>query len=254
MDNLCTIIMENPKSKIQNPKLKFNQGKNAAFTLIELLVVVAIIALLVSILLPSLNQAKELTRRVICATNLKHIGLGLVMYAQDNNEKYPPRWNAHWPVGDFCLGPHSPPATSYCPGFMALVPDYVSAIGAFFCPSNGSFSQEHDWPYVSSDGTVNDKKAFSGYCYWANNCSVSMPEGVLTVTPIEDDELAYDLTSSGDTVVASDIMSEGTPSWNSHLPGEFMGGNILYNDTHAEWKQGDNTELKLDLAGIDFWF
>ena len=59
------------------------QRRPTGFTLIELLVVVSIIALLVSILLPSLNQARELAKRVVCASNLKGITLGLNLYAND---------------------------------------------------------------------------------------------------------------------------------------------------------------------------
>ena len=58
--------------------------QRVGFTLIELLVVVAIIALLVSILLPSLSQARELARRSLCMSNLHHIGMGIHMYANDN--------------------------------------------------------------------------------------------------------------------------------------------------------------------------
>lgn len=53
------------------------------FTLIELLVVIAIISLLVSILLPSLQSAKEMARSVVCMSNLKNISLGSVQYAED---------------------------------------------------------------------------------------------------------------------------------------------------------------------------
>ena len=63
--------------------------KRTAFTLIELLVVVAIISLLLSILLPSLTMAKELARRVLCASNQHQIGLGLLMYANENNDYLP---------------------------------------------------------------------------------------------------------------------------------------------------------------------
>jgi len=59
------------------------------FTLIELLVVVAIIALLVSILLPSLGKAKELANRVYCAANQRGIGQSLNLYAYDNNSIMP---------------------------------------------------------------------------------------------------------------------------------------------------------------------
>ncbi len=53
----------------------------------ELLVVVAIIALLVSILLPALGQAREETKRVVCSTNLRQFGLAWSVYAEDNHDK-----------------------------------------------------------------------------------------------------------------------------------------------------------------------
>jgi prepilin-type N-terminal cleavage/methylation domain-containing protein len=59
--------------------------RKRAFTLIELLVVVAIIALLVAILLPSLGRAREMARRSMCGSNLRQVGLALVTYSQDSN-------------------------------------------------------------------------------------------------------------------------------------------------------------------------
>jgi len=63
--------------------------RSKGFTLIELLVVVAIIALLVSILLPSLGRARELARQSICMSNLKSIGTAIAMYQASNRDQYP---------------------------------------------------------------------------------------------------------------------------------------------------------------------
>ncbi len=60
-----------------------------AFTLIELLVVITIISLLVAILLPSLGQARQQARRVVCSSNLREIGIAIHVYAGDYDDMIP---------------------------------------------------------------------------------------------------------------------------------------------------------------------
>ena len=71
-----------------------------SFTLIELLVVIAIISLLAAILFPVFAQAREKARQTACMSNEKQLALGVLMYAQDNDERLPPTQaadNTLWP-------------------------------------------------------------------------------------------------------------------------------------------------------------
>lgn len=62
-------------------------NKRKGFTLIELLVVIAIIAVLMAILMPALNRAREQGKRAVCLSNLKQLTLAWIMYADDNDDK-----------------------------------------------------------------------------------------------------------------------------------------------------------------------
>lgn len=74
-----------PKELMKTGRHKNGKG----FTLVELLVVVAIIALLASILLPSLGRAREMAKGASCLSNLRNIGISLLVYNQDNQGYYP---------------------------------------------------------------------------------------------------------------------------------------------------------------------
>ncbi|MCW5551130.1 MAG: type II secretion system protein [Verrucomicrobiae bacterium] len=63
------------------------------FTLIELLVVIALIGIIAAMLLPGLACAKELAKRTCCASNLRQVHLALFGYAEDHNERMPPKFD-----------------------------------------------------------------------------------------------------------------------------------------------------------------
>lgn len=102
----------------------------SAFTLIELLVVIAIIAILAAILFPVFGRARENARRSSCQSNLKQIGLGVLQYAQDYDERYPPAANYSDTTQVFNGGGKDKAV------WFVLVQPYVKSTQVFKCPSN----------------------------------------------------------------------------------------------------------------------
>ncbi|MEO8137687.1 MAG: prepilin-type N-terminal cleavage/methylation domain-containing protein [Betaproteobacteria bacterium] len=67
-------------------------GSSRAFTLVELLVVIGIIAVLIGVLLPALNKARQQSQSVACLSNMRQLGQGLVMFAQEHKGYLPKGW------------------------------------------------------------------------------------------------------------------------------------------------------------------
>lgn len=118
--------------------------RNKAFTLIELLVVIAIIALLLAILMPALQRVREQAREQACRSNLKNVGLAIVMYLQENEYTMPDfRTHTNNCNGHIWFGPggkllKAGDNRSY---WGVIYYDYVKEPRLFGCPSFKNFSQ-----------------------------------------------------------------------------------------------------------------
>jgi prepilin-type N-terminal cleavage/methylation domain-containing protein len=130
---------------------KHLRARNGGFTLIELLVVIAIIAILASLLLPALQRSKEEGRRTYCRNNLRQIGLGIVMYSDDNADK-PPL---------YLFKPQSP--TGFPGGNVPYLETYLGGTNIFICPSDrtgGHIPLDLGWEYFGKPGSFTGSYAY----------------------------------------------------------------------------------------------
>jgi len=117
----------------QAPVKPFRTG----FTLIELLVVIAILALLVAVLMPSLNKAKELARQAVCQSNLHHCYLAFASYYEDNREWICGNDLAQWYDYKDCRVPPNNGGWVYVGTGKRLAP-YIGSPLVFWCPDDAS--------------------------------------------------------------------------------------------------------------------
>jgi prepilin-type N-terminal cleavage/methylation domain-containing protein/prepilin-type processing-associated H-X9-DG protein len=221
----------------------------AGFTLIELLVVIAIIAILAALLLPALSKAKIKAQRTYCINNLHQMGVGLLMYAQENNE-YIPRG------GD-------PGATDW---YVVLTTQLgarqandFNRVKVFLCPAYPDKQQLVCYD-VSAWGFKNaaDK---AGY-------QIKIPSRLTSIQqPSDTAYFADDESGTGRPLVTTNNVNLG---WNdiwseSHLPytralsGRMVanplsdrrvaaarhgqGPNLLYFDAHATWRKAEQITM-----------
>ncbi len=104
------------------------------FTVPEVLAVVAIITIIISLLLPSMNRARDRARAVICASNQRQIGMGIRNYATENKQYFPVGVNSA--SGDWL--------------WMAILREQVSTMDLFHCPSTPAFTK---WVYKANPGS-----------------------------------------------------------------------------------------------------
>jgi len=107
------------------------------FTLIELLVVIAIIAILAAILFPMFTRAKESAKRSACLDNLKQIGIGIIMYTDDNDGRYPRQTQNVRPPELTSSDFYDQPGGSMATGCVWTFRKYIKSPKVWACPAGG---------------------------------------------------------------------------------------------------------------------
>lgn len=215
------------------------RDNQAGFTLIELLVVIAIIAILAAILFPVFAQVREKARAISCLSNEKQIGLGMMQYAEDNDEYL----TEVWTPGNFVW-------------WQALDP-YVKSHKVYVCPddtysrgSNGdavSYSIAFnwgDWGPCGSSGCTNQAE-FSAA--GANMARITSPASAIMVSERWNNYKNWNQTWAADTFCNNGEFlygpggSASSPSSPRAASGHTGGSNYVFCDGHAKWMRFEQT-------------
>ena len=147
--------------------------KRSGFSLIDVLVSIAVIALLIGILLPSIGRVRESARKVICSSDMRQIGLGMSLYAEDNNSMLPSSVFLDDDGGRTAqaMFPHlmdtirtdpdtqEPREWNQWDGLgLLFYKGYVTAPGVYYCPShtgnNGLDKYIDQWNFETDDEII----------------------------------------------------------------------------------------------------
>lgn len=216
-------------------------GRKKGFTLIELLVVIAIISILAAILFPVFARARENARRSSCASNQKQIGLGVMQYTQDYDEKYPFLYQGQ-AVGDFAA------ESSAANPYKAIYP-YLKSWQIFRCPSA-----------TDTSGTDPGTSPSSSYMLNANifnstgRAMSSIPESA-SIIMMQDYKYAG---KTGYLAPLSKVPNANGPYmywlYNEDYGSlHFDGGNFLFADGHVKYRRAVSicvNEYGLDSTSI----